>query len=1140
MKNKLITILTVATMTQILSATNTIKDVWNNYDIFKINKESPSAMMKVFGNSSDAQKPISIADIDKIHEGDRYKLLNGKWKFFFANSRKDVKDNFFDKNFDDSKWNLITVPNSWQCEGYDNIFYDNITMQFMFDEKGNMLPDFVNDPSPFKRDRYAKVVDKPYIPEKHQQAGIYRRTFTVPQEWNNQNVFIRFDGVRTGFKLFVNGKFVGYSEDSFTPAEFNITNYIERGKENSLAVEVYKYSTGSYNEMQDMPHVMGIIRDVFLLARPNVYVKDYHAPATLNADLDKAEIDLTVTLRNISDKSQDNIDVEVLLVDEKGEVFGKSMWKSSSLLKEVVSTIPAKTLKQINKKVNVSGFKLWNPDKPNFYGICIKLSQNGKELETIRADFGFRKYKIVNRHMELNNVKMLIKGVNRHDWSPSTGKAVSFAEMKKDVELMKEANVNFVRTSHYPNDDRFYMLCTRYGVAMLDENNHEQHAFIRNPALNLPNHVPQAVDRAENMVFRDRNIPSIMIFSVGNESSLFYTLGHKVVEQVVRKHSPQHYFMSHGETYDIVNGAPNGTSDFVTPMYRDITQMERYLEMETNKPFFFPEYAHGMGNSIGNLEGMWRMLRKHEGLNGGFIWDWVDQSLYLPCENDPTKKYLSDGRDWNTIPTKQNFCCNGIIFADRTVSAKFYEVKKVYQHIFIDNADKCPLKLKITNDFIDTNTDEFDAIIAITRDGDIIAQKQIDAISVAPGQTKEISVQLPVYESSPIGEYFYTLSFVHKNDTLWAKKGDVVATEQVFLKKVNGKNYKATGTISTTEDNNNIVVKAGDSEIVFSKQQATLTSYKIGGKNMIVAPVEFDLKSAYIDNHKGSIKRSFESNRMHLLTKASSSVKLQQIVGSNEQGALRVFCDTIYDNGRKQGFKTSIVYTILGDGSMQVASQAVKINTTPRYMHLPRIGLRMGINKDMQNVTFLGKGPFANYIDRASAANVGLYKSTVADWFEPFTYVQDTGNREKVRWLALSKGKKGVLFTSDEPLPMAVLPYTQDELQNAKHPYLLPKTSATDLRISAKVVGLGNNSCGLPPRDEFCVDFKGSLEWKFTVRPVEQMANVVQMGRQTFPTEFDFSHKHFDKNLKIENLKSLSKIETSKQKHNNVGEGSDY
>lgn len=1140
MKRLLPTLAALSALIQTAFAVDLTENAWLDYQVVKINKESPSAAMKVFGKASDAEKPVSIADVDKIHEGDRYKLLNGQWKFFFADTPKEVKKEFFAENFDDSKWKFIKVPNSWQSEGYDTIFYNNTTLEFMYDKKGNMLPDFVNGPSMFKRNVYAPVVKKFYIPEGHKQSGIYRRTFTVPADWKGENVFIRFDGVRTGFRFFVNGKFIGYSEDSFTPAEFNITDYIKRGAENTLAVQVYKYSTGAYNEMQDMPHVMGIIRDVFLLARPDVYVKDYHAPAELSADLDSATIDLTITLRNLSDKPQNGVDVEAYLLDEDGKIFRKSFW-SAPLLEESANVKP-RSLAEINKKIDVSGFKLWSPDKPNFYTLCIKLSKDGKELETVRADFGFRKFKIVNRHLELNNKKMLIKGVNRHDWSPKTGKAVSFDEMKQDVELMKRANVNFVRASHYPNDDRFYMLCNRYGLAVLDENNHEQHAFLRNPAINLPNHVPQMVDRAENMVFRDRNIPSIMIFSVGNESSLLYTLGHKATEQVVRKNSPQHYFMSHGETYDIINGAPNGTSDFVTPMYRDITQMERYLEMETQKPFFHAEYAHAMGNSIGNLEGMWKFLRKHEGTNGGFIWDWVDQSFYLPCENDKTKKYLSDGRDWNTIPTQQNFCCNGIIFADRTVSAKYFEVQKVYQPFFIEQLGKCPLKITITNDLISSDLDEYTPEVSVARNGRVVAKKTLRPMSLEAGKTKTFEIELPEFDASEAGEYFYTLAFKYSHKLPYAEKGEVAAQQQFFLKKVADKEYAARGEISVSEPAAKVVVKAGKAEIVFNAvRNAEFVSYKFDGKDVIVSPVVFDFKGAGTDNQRRIFANEIRRYKLDKLVNVDSSLRIQKLGENGKVDAVRITCENVLNNGADAGFKTSFVYTILPDGSMQVSSQLVKLNKMPRYLMVARFGLRMGVNKKFDSVEYFGKGPFANYIDRAAAANVGLYSSKVADWFEPFTYTQDTGNREQVRWLALSDGKQGVLFSAQTPLAMAVLPNTQEEIANAKHPYLLPESSATDLRISAKVPGLGNASCGLPARDEFRIDFKGSLEWKFNIRPVENMADVEKMGAELFPKKFDFSFKHFDKNQKFD-LKKFDSILNSADKpaKKGIGEGSAY
>lgn len=1132
MKKTLLTLAATAA-SALAFAVDTHSVAWEKYDVFKINKEEPSAMMKVFGNSADAFKTVSVADIDKIHEGDRYALLNGTWKFLFVASPDKIPADFFGKKFDDSKWDSIKVPCSWQNLGYDNIFYDNITMQFMFDEKGNMLPEFVNGASRFKRTDYAKIVTNPTIPLKHRQVGLYRRNFEVPAAFDGKNVFITFDGVRTGFSLYVNGKFVGYSEDSFTPAQFDITKFIERGAVNSLAVEVYKYSTGSYNEMQDMPHVMGIIRDVFLSARPSVYVKDYHAPAVLSDSLRSAEINFDVKLRNVSDKPQKNLKLEAYLVDENGKkVFGG--WFSDYLFSEKIDSVAPNSSVDIKKSVDVSGFKLWSPDKPNLYTLCFRLSQDGKELETTRSDFGFRQYKIVDRHMELNGVKMFIKGVNRHDWSPSTGKAVSFDELKKDVELMKRANINFVRTSHYPNDERFYMLCDRYGIAMLDENNHEQHAFIRNPALNLPNHVPPAVDRMKSMVFRDRNVPAILIFSMGNESALCYTLGHKATEKVVREHSPQHYFMSHGETYDIVNGAPNGGSDFVTPMYRDITQMERYLEMETKKPFFFPEYAHAMGNSIGNLEGMWKMIRRHEGLNGGFIWDWVDQSVYLPQENDKSKKYLSDGRDWNTIPTKANFCCNGIIFADRSVSAKYYEVQRVYQPIVIEQAGKCPLELELQNDLIATNLDEYIPVVKVSRDGEVIAEKKLSPISLAPSKKTRVKIDLPEFDSSKVGEYFYTLEFVNPDATLYSDANSTVAKAQFALKKVDGAEFAAAGAVKMTNDGGKIIMEAANAKAVFDAVNGNLAAYDVDGKPVIVSPVEFDIDSALIDNHK-FIWYKMRASGMDKLKCSATRVST-----ASDKNFARVVSEKIYDNGKKCGFKVSVAYTMLGDGSVEVSAQAVKFNRTPRYLELPRIGLRMGVNKALDSVEYLGKGPWANYIDRAYSSDVGVYKSKVAQWFEPFTLTQDSGNREKVRWLALSNGKSGVLFTAENPLAMSVLPNTQAELKKAKHPYLLPESSATDLRIAGKVIGLGNGSCGLPPRDEFRIDFKGSIEWKFVIRPLADVSAAAKLGREKFPQKFDYSFPHFDKNIKVDNLNEIKGAIAPLKPRKENETGSDY
>ncbi len=1104
----------------------TSKEMWEDVSVFRVNKEPPSAFMLTYPKLEDAARAFSVSDIENIHSSDSYRLLNGDWKFFWADDHtKDVKPEFFSKDFDDSSWNTIPVPCSWQNAGYDTIFYNNITMEFMYGKDGVMKPEFAEGKSKFKRTDYAPIVWNPYIPEGHRQAGIYRRNFVVPADWSGKEVFIKFCGVRTGFRLFVNGEFVGYSEDSFTPAEFDITKYIRRGEENSVAVEVYKFSSGgAYCEMQDMPHMMGIIRDVVLVARPKVYVQDYFAPVSFSGDMKEAKIDFSVQLRNLGEAESKGCRLSAWLFNPDGSVFS-----GEPLFECKVGDIASGASLAIKKEVEVEGFKLWSPDKPNLYTLCFKLEdKNGKVLEAVRADFAFRKFKIVGRHLELNDKPMLIKGVNRHDWSPDKGKALDFHWMLKDVELMKLANINFVRTSHYPNDDRFYMLCNRVGLAVLDENNHEMHAFIRNPALHLPLHIPPAVDRAKNMVMRDRNVPCVLIFSVGNESALFYTNGHKAVEKVVRTFAPQHYFMSHAETYDIVNGRTNGTSDFVTPMYRDITQMNRYLEMENEtKPFFFPEYTHGMGNSIGNLYGIWKMLRSNEALNGGFIWDWVDQSVYLPREDGKPGMYLSDGRDWKTVPSAGNFCANGIIFADRTYSAKYFEVQKVYCDIQMEQIADSPFEINIRNEFIDTDLSEFTPRVKVERDGRVITDATFPDLQLAPGKSRAVKIVLPPFDASLPGEYFYTVEFLRKSAAPFSKRASIAASAQFFIKKVAAEKIPAKGgRVEFSQDANTVKVFASEAELVFDKAGAELISYSLKGQKVINSPVVFDIDSAWIDNHK--FMAAYMRNKgLDSLKCVDSSLEVDKTPAGNVQ----VICKKMLAAPNGQGFATKFVYTITPSGAFNVSAQAVKLNKTEKRAYLPRVGLRMSVAKDFDNVEFFGKGPFANYIDRGSSAFVGVYKSKVLDWFEPFTKTQDTGNREQVRWLALTDAKgRGILISASErPLPMALLPWTQAQIRAAKHPYLLPESSASDLRISSVVCGLGNASCGLKPRDQFCNFFKGSTEWSFDVIPISAGADFGAL-HNTVSLEA-FKHEHFDKNLsKPEYIKKSGGIAPKKAK----------
>lgn len=1077
------------------------KEFWNDINIYKVNKEEPHAFFTVFPKFEDAVKPVGIDDVEKIYDGDSYKLLNGDWKFFFANNRAEVKPDFFKKDFDDSSWKTIPVPASWQAEGYDTIQYTNAFLDIFF-SGWTWREDFSN----------GSVLQNPYIPEENRQAGIYRQTFELPSDWDGKEVYIRFGGVRTGFKLYVNGKFAGYSEDSFTPAEFDITKYLTPGK-NTIAAEVFKYTTGAYMEMQDMPQIMGIIRDVVLISRPKVHIRDYFAPAILSKDMKSAKIDFSVELQNVSNSTAKELVVEGFIVDSKGQPLGKG-----PVFKKTVADIgPGKTV-TLKDTAEVSGFKLWSPDKPNLYSLCFKLSTlGGKEIESIRADYGFRKFEIKDRTLFFNGLRYFIKGVNHHDWSPDKGKAMSCDWMKKDMELMKRDNINSVRTSHYPKDDKFYMLCSRYGLAVLDENNYEMHGFIHFQPGNVEHFIAPMVDRMRSMVIRDRNVPSVIIFSLGNEAATSYTKSHKAAELESRKLAPYHPIHSESETQNIVDNRANGDSDFFSPMYGGLDRMRGYLHTYVNetRPFFFCEYAHAMGNSIGNLRGKWDMIRSHESLNGGYIWDWVDQGLYMPREDGSGEKYISDARAWLQCPSNGgNFCLNGIVFADRTYSAKYFEVQRVYQDLQItakDDAAAADGELEISNEFFDTNAREFDLRVVFEKDGAEVKTEKLPAFSLKPGEKGNLKIDLSGFDTTKPGEYFYTVEFIRKRSTPFAKKGEIVAQAQFFVKKVEPAELKVSqdGGLSVREDANEIVVEAGKVKAVFDKKNATLVSYSSNGDTLIDSPVEFDCKSAWIDNWQTSpYKGTFEGEGFHIMEVKDRSIKFEKI-----DGAVRVETVESQANMDGSGFRIFITYTILSDGAMQVSAKAAKLNNTREDFDFPRIGLRMGVGKEYENVKYFGRGPFANYNDREYAADVGLYKAKVSDFFEPFTKVQDTGNREDVRWLALTNDKgRGLLVSSThDPLPMAVLGYTQKELSEAKYPYMLPESKGTDLRVAWKVAGLGNSACGPMTRPEFCARFKGSVEWSFFMRPVR--GNFEKTANLRWPDKYDYVFEKESENI---------------------------
>ncbi|MBR4597774.1 MAG: hypothetical protein IKO42_05195, partial [Opitutales bacterium] len=725
------------------------QNAFNDISIFRINKEPARAFFVPYADSSKVPFYLDFEGIENLYEKtERAKVLNGKWKFFFAEDPSQVKPEFFKANFDDSSWAEIEVPNTWQACGYDTIFYDNITLEMFFDKSGRWLKGFSKE----KGEEMSKAERSPFVPEMHRQKAVYRTSFVLPQDWKSRRTIIRFNGVRTGFFLYVNGEKAGYSEDSFTPAEFDITKFLKSGK-NSLAVEVFKNTTGSYFEMQDMPHTMGIFRDVVLLSRPQIYLRDYFASISLNGNLDEAQIEIEAFLNRDA-----KCEISAVIADQN----------DNAIFREVAD---AK-----NGRAKIRGvaknFKLWSPDKPNLYTLVLEISEGGKVAEAVAADIAFRKFEIRGKTCYLNNKRFLIKGTNRHDWSPDKGKACGFKWLLKDAELMKEANINAVRTSHYPNDDKFLMLCSRFGITVMDENNFETHGLRGEIPGDHEWFFPVSLDRMRNMVMRDRNVLCVVIWSLGNENAWRFTKNHQVMLDFAREFGggrPVHSEVEMRDPLTLKNQRLNSPTDFVSGMYGGLPRIRWYQTQMKNetRPFLFCEYMHSMGNSTGNLKEIWDEFRKDESLNGGYLWDWVDQSIYLPREGKPGEKFLSWGIDWKTKPSAGAFCLNGIVFADRTYSGKFDEVKRVHQNAQFEDVASSPNKFKISNEFFDTNLSEFDFVLKVLCNGKAVAEKKLEPVCVAPGGSAEVDVGFdlkPLFGKSKNGaeEYFYNLLFVGK------------------------------------------------------------------------------------------------------------------------------------------------------------------------------------------------------------------------------------------------------------------------------------------------------------------------------------------------------------------------------------------
>ena len=1041
---------------------------WENEHILHINTELPRATFVPF--------PTAAAALHGDFTNSPYFFsLNGPWKFNWSPRPELRPTNFFENAFVDSGWTNIPVPSNWQMQGYDVPIYLGSGYTFKID------PPRVTSEPPAGWTAYAQ----------RDPVGSYRRTFELPSDWKGRRVSIHFDGVDSAFYLWVNGHKVGFSKDSRTPAEFDLTDFVQPGT-NVLAVEVYRYSDGSYLEDQDMWRMSGIFRPVYLYSTAAARIRDFTVRADFEADYRDATLQIKPEL-SAENLSLDGWTVRAQLFDANDRpVFTNELTRDAAeiLNPDFNSKILDARMPQRGEpkfawlEARVKQPVPWTAETPNLYTLVLTLNdEHGKVVEADSCHVGFRKIEIRNGQFLINGHAIRLRGVNRHEIDPDTGHAMSDARMIQDITLMKQANINAVRTCHYPDDPRWYELCDRYGLYVLDEANICTHGT-RGSLANDPRWTGAFLDRAQRLAERDKNHPSVIIWSMANESG--YGPNFAAISGWLHEFDPTrpvHYEGAQGDpkdppTVDIIGRFyPRlSTQAYAKPDDPWNMRWDKLLEIaqRTNdtRPVLATEYAHAMGNAMGNLQEYWNEIYSNPRMLGGFIWEWCDQGLHRKDANGNT--YVALGGDFGDVPNHGGFCIKGLVSAEREPFPKYWEVKKVYEPVSFESSNLKPghvtIKAINRNAFLNLNT--YDLRWSVTdSDGRKIQSGTLPPHDCAAGKQAELEFPVAkIADAKPGAEYWLRMSCHTRTDSAWCEAGFEVAWQQFKLET--GPATPLAGGLSETRyiklteiaGKDLVQIDGTNFSIAFSRSSGTLTSLVYGGRELVAAnessgPV-LQLFRAPTDNDKGFGKwlaRDWREAGLTNLERHLDSFTVRQLTS----GVIEI--KTSVTNRAADGAITvHTTWTIHGDGSLEMDSEFTPSGTLPL---LPRVGVVCGVAPGYEHVQWYGRGPWENYPDRKESADMGIWTSTVAEQYVPYVRPQDTGNKEDVRWLTLTDDtghglKISAINGSDSPFSFSGLHFTANDLASARHNSDLKPRPETILSLNAIVSGLGNSSCG--------------------------------------------------------------------------------
>jgi beta-galactosidase len=1038
---------------------------WENPEMIQQNRENPRATFVSFSDESSALESVRTASPN-------YLSLDGTWKFHLSKSPDNRPFWFFKDDYDTRDWDNIEVPSNWEMKGYDVPIYVNIT--------------------------YPYKMDPPRIPHEYNPVGSYKREFKIPGTWKNKEVFLQFGAVASAFYVWVNEQLAGFSKDSKTPAEFDITKYLHRGM-NTLAVEVYRWNDGSYLEDQDFFRMSGIQRSVFLHARPGTYVKDFFAIGDLSENYNDGLLKLDLLLEQRQGKDED-FSAEAKLFDNGQEIYSES--KDVKLSGNRAELKFEKSLPEIKK---------WTVETPDLYTLVINLKKNdGELLESVSSKIGFRKVEIKNAQLLLNGVAIRIKGTNMHEHDEVNGHVISEGLILKDIKLMKSNNINAVRMSHYPQQELWYDMCDKYGLYLIDEADIESHGIGYDKDVTLadkPEWAAAHLDRMQRLVERDKNHPSVIIWSLGNEAGD----GHNFLADYQWTKARDYTRPVQYERAEKSTNTTERHTDIVCPMYETIEGLEEYAkDKKSDRPLIMCEYAHSMGNSTGNLQDYWNVIEKYPILQGGLIWDWVDQGILRTDENG--EKYWAYGGDFGEegVPSDGNFCINGLTWPDRTPKPAVSEVKKVYQYIGFEPVDLKAGLIKIRNkyDFIDLSGFSFDW--EIVSDGAIIKSGKLSIPDCKPKSETLVKIPVDKLNPAPGTEYFLNLKAVRSQEWNIVPEDHVYASEQFKLPfegspvKINPSKY---GILQETTVGNNLEVAGADMKITFSLETGKISSFIYKTKQLLLKGPEPDFWRAPTDNDYGyggdqTLAVWKKAGERTIVTKAD--------ISQPEPGKVVVVFR--YDikglNGEKIAGYSS-VYTILGTSDIFVTNTFEKISE--KISELPRMGMQMQLPQEFTNLKWYGRGPQENYVDRKTAAFVGIYESTVADQYVPYVRPQENGYKTDTRWLTLSDDNGTGILVCGNPLicfsalnnihddfesPGKLSQYRKDAKSANTHINSVKPRELVNLNVDLGQMGVGgDNSWGAPIHKEYrLLDRKYS--YSFRIRPVVKDDDIEKLAKE--------------------------------------------